>query len=256
MIGLRQPLSPFARGLPREQAHDLDQRRRLAVNGLLSIFTDASHAKRPKLRAVEHFRGELADRRFHKTSFVFHKTYRGFCARDDVAARQPRSNIGYDERELLGAIRNFVPCTSNGLLRDLPQQGTSTLKPRMHHLDRGCRRQLSLCNEFLDRFDDLVNKRWPARWFLRRALRCVAGPRFLPLLVRQPTAKLFFVETKRITGQFFEVRPRKSKRGFGKSSAISERQHCAIEREECGLYEPQIVKPHWRITRGQEGEQC
>ena len=94
MIGLRLPLSPFARGLPREQAHDLDQRRRLAVNGLLSIFTDASHAKRPKLRAVEHFRGELADRRFHKTSFVFHKTYRGFCARDERRGEAAAIDIG------------------------------------------------------------------------------------------------------------------------------------------------------------------
>jgi hypothetical protein len=41
------PLGPFAGGLPREQAHDLDQRRRLAVISLLSILT-ASHSEAPK----------------------------------------------------------------------------------------------------------------------------------------------------------------------------------------------------------------
>jgi hypothetical protein len=40
-------LAPFAGRLPREEAHDLDQRRRLAVISLLSILT-ASHSEAPK----------------------------------------------------------------------------------------------------------------------------------------------------------------------------------------------------------------
>ena len=90
---------------------------------------------------------------------------------------------------------------------------------------------------------------------LSLAFRCVARPCLLPLLAPQPAAKLLFVETKRVTGQFFEVRPRKPKRGFGMSSAINERQDRAIGREQCGFYEPKIMKPHRRIARGEKCEQ-